>query len=149
MTAISRRNFLLAGGAVLAIPPLEIAIRAAASSHGETIARILQDRLPGLTIPAERLIEFGDEFARRHLPDLGRRFRGALLIMDNDWAEDLLPESWRFRYDAFARNLMTEFLFSTDLFTTAGGELARASYVAYFDPYVTGCANPLARFDMT
>ena len=27
MTAISRRNFLLAGGAVLAIPPLEIAIR--------------------------------------------------------------------------------------------------------------------------
>ena len=95
MTAISRRNFLLAGGAVLAIPPLEIAIRAAASSHGETIARILQDRLPGLTIPAERLIEFGDEFARRHLPDLGRRFRGALLIMDNDWAEDLLPESWQ------------------------------------------------------
>lgn len=145
--AVSRRTFLVLGGAAVAVPPLGIAGRAATSSPEATISRVLRARLPDMRIPNETLLQFGAEFVQRNRPQSGRRFDGALLIMDNPWMEGLLGENLRLKYDGFVRRMMTDFLFSTDLFTSADGKLSAASYVAFADPYELGCRNPLARFD--
>jgi hypothetical protein len=40
-----------------------------------------------------------------------------------------------------------QFLLSTDFFRFDADERRRVSYVGYYDPAVTPCNNPLARFD--
>ena len=137
----------MAGGAAIAAPPLAIAGRAVTTSHAEVIARTLKTLLPGMQIPHETLVEFGSEFVRRAQPYYGKRFDVALLIMDNSWMENFLPEKWRFKYDSLLRRMMTDFLFSTDLFTSANGNISDATYVAFADALELGCRNPLARFD--
>lgn len=67
--------------------------------------------------------------------------------MDNSWPENFLPEKWRFKYDAPLRRILTDFLFSTDQFTSANGDISDAPYVAYADARDLECRNPLARFD--
>ena len=41
----------------------------------------------------------------------------------------------------------SRFLLSTDFFRHGGDESRALRYVAYFDPYRSPCANPLAEFD--
>ena len=100
-----------------------------------------------MQIPHETLVAFGSEFVRRVRPYYGERFDVVLLIMDNSWVKRFLPENLRLKYESLLRRMMTDFLFSTDLFTSANGNISDASYVVYADPYNLGCRNPLARFD--
>lgn len=147
MVAISRRALLVGGGALVVVPPLGIAGRAVATAPEASIVRGIRDRLPGLQVSDEDMLLFATEFTKRNEPFSGRSFDAAMVVLDNPWMESLLTQSMRIKFDWFVRGMMTDFLFSTDLFTSANGEVSAAQYVQYADPYQLGCRNPLARFD--
>jgi hypothetical protein len=48
---------------------------------------------------------------------------------------------------AWSERVKLQFLLSTDFFRFDADERRRISYVGYYDPAVTPCNNPLARFD--
>lgn len=83
-----------------------------------------------------------------HRQTLGRKFDAAIFVMDNEWSRSLLPENRRGGIERFERRVLTDFLFSTDYFTSAGQDVQRMTYVDYADPYSVGCRNPLARFEI-
>lgn len=148
MAKISRRTLLAAGGAAVLVPPLGIAGRVAATSHEATVARYVRAQLPGLNMSDEVLEQFGGSFLRANPHLQGRRLQSVLVLLDNAWMRPLLPASTRVQYDWFVRRLMTDFLFSTDFFSTGNRNVATTSYVDYADPYSLGCRNPLANFDL-
>ncbi|WP_300972951.1 hypothetical protein [Sphingomonas sp. LHG3406-1] len=143
---LSRRNLLIAGGAV-GILPAFIAGRALARSPKEIIVDHLRAVTGNTTIPTANLEQFADTYVAVRRPAFGRKFEAAMVIMDNPWSRGLLPSGRRVVYEGFERSLLTDFLFSTDFFTSAGRDFQRMTYQAYADPYSVGCRNPLARFE--
>lgn len=144
---LTRRKMLIAGS-LAALPPLVIGGRALASSPEDTIVRYLRSATGNRTISEANLYQFAERFAAVHKKLFGSKFEAAMVIMDNGWSTALLPDDRRQAYEAFERSLLTEFLFSTDFFTTAGRDFEKMAYVDYADPYASGCRNPLAQFDM-
>jgi hypothetical protein len=66
-----------------------------------------------------------DAFESDHRRHAGRR------LERNQWSDEV----------------QTQFLLSTDFFRFDADETRLISYVGYYDPSVTPCNNPLARFD--
>jgi hypothetical protein len=58
-----------------------------------------------------------------------------------------VPGSLALDFDAFEGLIVTYFLMSTDFFDVGDDPQASVTYVAFGDPYVSGCANRLARFN--
>ena len=144
---MSRRNLLIAGG-ILGLAPAFIAGRALASSPEDTIVRYIRAKTGNTTIPEPNLYQFAGKFVTKYRTLFGRKFDAAMVVMDNDWSTAWIPGSRRVAYDNLERTLLTDFLFSTDFFTSADQDLQRMSYVDFADAYSLGCRNPLARFDM-
>lgn len=144
---ISRRNLLIAGGAIGIVPTM-VAGRALARSPKEIIVDHLRAVTGNTRMPTANLEQFADVFTAVRRPMLGTRFDAALVIMDNPWAKMMLPPKRRISYNNFERTLLTDFLFSTDFFTSGERDLEQMAYQGYVDPYTSGCSNPLARFDL-
>lgn len=53
------------------------------------------------------------------------------------------------RYSPFPSDVYLRYLLSTDFFRRAADEHRPVAYVAFYDPYVTPCNNPLADVDLT
>ncbi|HEX2341287.1 MAG TPA: hypothetical protein VHI98_12485 [Vicinamibacterales bacterium] len=74
------------------------------------------------------------------------------LELDPDSVRSYFADCGRYRH-GFSRRLplapdvYTNYLLSTDFFRHGGDESRRVRYVGYYDPAVTPCNNPLARFD--
>lgn len=51
------------------------------------------------------------------------------------------------RTKAWPSEVYTRYLLSTDFFVHDADERRVVRFVAFYDPYVTACSNPLARFD--
>ena len=148
MPEISRRKLLIGGAAVAVAPPVGIAARAAATSHEDTVAGYLRSALPGMQVPDTNLKQFAGRFLSANRYIQGRKLTAAMLVMANPWMRALMPDSFRIKYDWFARRILTDFMLSTDFFTAAGRNLAATAYIDYADAYTLGCRNPLANFDM-
>jgi hypothetical protein len=61
-----------------------------------------------------------------------------------DWERYIGPLS---RWRTLPPEIHTRFLLSSDFFRHGADESRRIGYVAFADPYVSICANPLAQFD--
>lgn len=144
---LSRRNVLIAGG-VVGLAPAFIAGRAVARRAEDTIVEQIRSTTGNTTISEANLYQFAEKFVAVHRPMFGRKFDAMMVIMDNGWSASLLPRSRRSVYEWLERSLLTDFLFSTDFFTSGGQDLKRMAYVDYADPYTLGCRNPLAQFGM-
>lgn len=144
---LTRRNLLIAGGAI-GIVPTFIAGRALARSPREVIISHLRETTGNRKISLANLEQFADKYILVRRPQLGAKFDAAMVIMDNPWSKALLPPGRRLVYDGFERHLLTDFLFSTDFFSTAGRDFKAMQYQDFADPYTTGCRNPLANFEM-
>ncbi len=89
------------------------------SESQQKLARSLRKRLKGLDLPDETLAAF---------------------VLDDE------EHDGRFTKDRASQPHCQRFLLSTDLFPS--GDASRPlRYVAYYDPYVTPCRNPLAPVD--
>jgi len=79
--------------------------------------------------------------------ELRRRFRYLELDEDSlaryarDYLHHLGPPSLA------GNDLYSRFLLSSDFFQSGADESSTVHYVAFYDPYVTACRNPLARLD--
>lgn len=144
---ISRRTFLLAGGAAVAAPVVVGGATLAATPEA-VVARFLRASLPGLNISDDNIHGFATRFLEPWKIRESFRLKAVLGLMDHQWLHPLLPQNYRTKYDWFTRSLLTDFLLSTDFFTSAAEAPSATNYLQYSDPYTLGCRNPLARFDL-
>jgi len=143
---LTRRNLLIAGAAT-GLVPTAIAGRALAREPQDTIVDHIRSTTGNKGISTANLYQFADKFVSIRRPSMGPKFfDAAMVIMDNPWSKRLLPAGRRIVYDGLERTLLTDFLFSTDFFTSADRDLHGMKYQDYADPYSMGCANPLAQF---
>jgi hypothetical protein len=113
--------------------------------YNKLIVSILQDRLSYLDLSEIDLDAFADDFA----DDRGTYgTRGRLLALTYpifETADFLNPaeeETMRFE-----ERVVSRFLLSTDFFWNNSDETRPVRYLAYNNPYRTGCANPLAQLE--
>lgn len=143
---LSRRNLLIAGAAAGVVPAF-IATRAVARTPQDTIVDHLRSTTGNRKISTANLYQFADKYVTIRRPAFGAKFDAAMVIMDNPWSKALLPPGRRTVYEGFERSLLTDFLFSTDFFTSGGRDMKRMAYEDFADPYSVGCRNPLASFE--
>lgn len=66
----------------------------------------------------------------------------------NAFVRDMrLHRGWAATYLAWPPDAYTTYLLSTDFFRREAGSVDPIHYVGFYDPYVTPCNNPCARFD--
>lgn len=153
MMRLSRRALLVGGGAVAAITglvgggvlvknidPAEALIRA-----------VLRDRFPDIQVTEDDLSRFaGDYLTHKVAPEeiwLLRLAGSVPGVSLSHQLRDRLPGGVRNKLAAFENSVMNMFLLSTDFFLRGPEAGPVVSYVAYADPLVNPCMNPLARFD--
>ena len=66
-----------------------------------------------------------------------------IALLANPFLVRFLPERQAAFHSDFQRMLVTQFVRSTDLLLTEPG--APVNYIAFADPYLVGCSNPLAQ----
>jgi hypothetical protein len=146
---MNRRAFLLAGtivGVGAAVPALALL----ATGPEDVVARIVRLRFPDARIAAEDLSAFARDFL------VSDRTSGAKLaalrvgmpVMQSRTLSGLAPERVQELYDRFERRVVTKFALSTGFFERAAGDQAPLRYRGLADPYLMGCANPLAVLDL-
>ena len=141
---LSRRAFLIGTGASGAGLAAGAASAAAASPQG-TVERFVRAACPAEGLSDAEVARFAKDFLERSTLSPARR-RVVLFLMENRWAQALAPEAVRARQARQERHLVTRFLLSTDAFD-ADRAPGPPRYWGYADPYESGCANPVARFD--
>lgn len=133
-----RRTFLLS--AALAVTTLGTGIGIAVSDNdpSEPISEVLARYFPETAIGAEDLALFVEDFASRH---------ERLLARQTNYLLDWLEEGGRAARQAhFESVVVREFLLATDYYEQDAVPPAHVAFIRSADPYVSGCANPLARF---
>jgi hypothetical protein len=85
------------------------------SETGQTLAKLIKKRLDMLVIPDATVAKWVNAYERNEKPWSGNKV---------------------------GRKDLQNFLLSTDLFPT-GNELKPLAFVAYYDPYISVCYNPL------
>ena len=146
---LARRRLLLAPLALLgaALLPRRTV---AADAHAPIIA-VIDRNFPGLRADRDGLDAFAADLLA--LRPAVARHPGYESYLSWSWLQDLgllrrlVPGAITGDIDAFEGTVVTSFLLSTDFFDRLGDPEGRVSYIAFADPYVSGCANPLARFD--
>ena len=140
---INRRTFLLAtAGATVAG---SAAAPALAASGQEVVERFVRRNCPTEGLSDAEIADFASAFMRRSSLT-GHRRRVMLFLLDNPWAHAAMPRRIREAQERQERHLVTRFMLSTDAFD-AGRDPGAPRYWGYADPYSSGCANLVARFD--
>jgi hypothetical protein len=156
MMQVSRRNLLLfAGTAIAGTAMAGIAMVGGAGAKmypAETMIRaVIRKRFPNVQISEDDLRSFSrDYIAYKVSPDDRWLLRVAGMAPDlslNAGLRQRLPGRARKNLDAFENSVTNMFLLSTDFFRRSPEDRHAISYVAYADPLVNPCMNPLARFE--
>lgn len=144
----TRRTLLIGGAATIAAPPLAFVGLRGLDGPEQVIAGWLRRALPGLAVAEPELLAFARTYLDGSSASGSRpKLETFLTVMRRPWLEPALPEEARGGYDWFTRELLTDFLFSTDFFTAAGQRPEKTRFTAFADPYAVGCRNPLANTD--
>jgi hypothetical protein len=95
---------------------------------------------------AQRMLELPQGHARRLASRLHylKFERADLERFIADWERYVGPLS---RWHALPPELDTRLLLSSDFFQNGADESKPVRYVAFYDPYVSTCSNPLAQLD--
>jgi hypothetical protein len=131
---ISRRTFLRVAG--VAAVPLGASLLAWHQTFAWAAGRSAAWLDAGLRSPESRLrahfhyLDLDPAGVAQFFADLGR------------YRPDLSP-----RHRPLGPSVHNLFLLSTDFFRHGGDETRRVYYVGFYDPAITACDNPLARFD--
>ncbi len=152
MMRLSRRALLVGGGAVAAVAGLVgVAVAKNVDPAESLIRAVIQDRFPDRQVTEDDLSSFaGDYLTHKVAPDDLWLLRLAGSMPDLSLSDQLrgrLPGHVRDKLSAFENSVMNMFLLSTDFFLRGPEAGPVVSYVAYADPLVNPCMNPLARFD--
>lgn len=140
---ISRRGFLLGSAGIAAV--CGSAAPALASSGQSIVERFVRQNCPTEAISDAEITDFAAAFLQRSSL-AGHRRRTVLFLLENRWAHSVVPRWVREAQERQERHLITRFMLSTDAFD-ADRERGAARYWGYADPYNSGCANPVARFE--
>ncbi len=146
---MNRRAFLLATtivGAGAALP----AIALLATGPEDVVERIVRLRFPGVAIAPADLRAFARDFLV-HDRTSGAKMaalRVGMPVMQTPWLAGLAPGRAQELYDRFERRVVTRFALSTGFFERAAGDRTPLTYRGLADPYLMGCANPLAVLDL-
>src|SRR5262249_45205209 len=155
-SAMNRRTFLLAGtivGIGAAVPALALL----ATGPEDVVARIVRLRFPDARIADAELRAFARDFLVSDRTSGAKlaALRVGLPVMQSPALSGLTPERVQDLYDRFERRVVTKFALSTGFFERAGNDAALAAsdqaplrYRGLADPYLMGCANPLAVLDL-
>jgi len=146
---MKRRTFLLATAAAAAVGGAVPGIALIATGPEDVVERIVRLRFPGVAIPVAELRAFARDFLV-HDRTSGMKLaalRVGLPAMQTPWLADLAPERAQELYDRFERRVVTRFALSTGFFERAAGDRTPLAYRGLADPYLMGCANPLAVTD--
>jgi hypothetical protein len=150
---LSRRTLLVGGGAVAAVTGLVGgAVVAKNVDPAESLIRaVLRDRFPDIQVTEDDLSRFAGDYLTHKVAQEEiwlLRVAGSMPgISLSDQLRGRLPSHMRDKLAAFENSVMNMFLLSTDFFLRGLEAGPVVSYVAYADPLVNPCMNPLARFD--
>ena len=140
---VSRRAFLF-GAAGIAVAG-SAAVPALAADGQEVIERFVRRNCPTEGLSNAEIADFAGAFMQR-ASLTGHRRRVMLFLLDNPWAHAAMPRRIREAQERQERHLITRFMLSTDAFD-AERDPGAPRYWGYADPYTSGCANPVARFE--
>jgi hypothetical protein len=153
MIRLSRRALLISGaaGAVVAGTGLAGIGVAQASTTESMIRAVIRDRFPDIRMSDEDFNRFTADYltyttveGRRWLVRLAGWMPG---LGTDDTLRASLPAAVQRRLVAAEDDIMHVFLMSTDFFLRQPEDGPTVSYLAYGDPLVSPCSNPLASFD--
>jgi hypothetical protein len=137
---VGRRQFIFGAAAAGSLAVSALGVRIWRES---TVANIVRTRVPDARVSAADMELFEKEvMAHEHV--LNRTLlvaRGLPAPLRN-----LLPQAVRAQLDKVESRIAANFLMGTDYFHP-DRKSETVSFIAYPDPYGSGCANPLARFD--
>lgn len=108
------------------------------------VIAFLHRAFPGLDMEPEGLMEFAHEIVARM--DMARHRKALhLTLLQYGAMMNFLPENIGEDQPARERAIVTMFLRSTDFLDPARGD-AQVQLLAFADPYLAGCANPIPIF---
>ncbi len=148
MERVTRRNLLI-GGAAVAVLPAGLLASHAATSRSSMIVDYLRRQLPGLAIPDATLEQFAEEYLDQRVFDPGFSvyYNAMFLMLANPMVAAAAPGRAKAAFEQFSRGLLSRFMLATDFFGAAEQQPERTHFIGT-DPYASGCANPIARFDL-
>lgn len=151
MPRMNRRAFLLSSAVVGGVGLAGTSGYAFMSTGPEeVVTRIVRYRFPEVRIAEADLQAFARDFLiydRTSRPKL-QALRLLLPMMQSDRMSMMVPARVQALYLGFERRIVTKFTMSTDFFAQPAGAGRQLTYTTFADPYLLGCANTLARFDL-
>lgn len=137
----SRRNFLIASGAAVAVIGAGISGLRLVSSREEWVGAVIRENLPGITIDAGSLAKFIEEAVRSDaLQPLTHRL--AVFAEQNvPWVAARIPKV-RNGLDKLERRVLTEFLLGSNFFRIPN---PKHETIVYYGPAIA-CGNPFVSF---
>ena len=133
----SRRSFLLAGGAVVAVIGAGISGVRFASSREEWVVSVIRGNLPGITIDTDSLVKFVEQAVRS---DALKPVTHRLAVFAEQrvpWVTARIPKV-RNGLDKLERRVLTEFLLGSNFFRVPNPE---QETIVYHGPAIA-CGNP-------
>lgn len=145
-----KRRIFIGSMAALALLGTAVGGSLVTTSSEEVIIRIVRRRFPGLNIADGELRSFARDFLvydRTSRPKLAA-LRAILPVVESPTLSGVVPDSMRALFHGLERRVVTKFALSTDLFLREADDPRPLAYTGFADPYLNGCANPVARFDL-
>lgn len=149
MVEFTRRTFMLSGLATATIG--SIATMYAVNDAEDFIVRVVRRHLPDLDISQADMATFAADFLlyeTRLTSDA--RLRLAMKfhqVLFSDVVRRFMPDIYVRRLEKAERIILTKFILSTNFFVRDQAAGTKVQYIAFADPYRSGCGNPFARFD--
>jgi hypothetical protein len=150
MAKMTRRAFLGGAAGLVAMASLGSWLAWRRNTPEVFVKTAVTRNLDGYAIAGDALDAFAADFLEAESAIM--QTRGVQLAMRarqvffSDIARRLAPRQQRYEMLWLERLIVTRFAQSTDLlYSDPGSRTIR--YIRYWDPYVSGCANTLARFD--
>ncbi len=151
----TRRTLLLSGGAVVLAGAVGAGVALSRSEIGLVKARV-RGQLPDLVMAEDELDFFAEdflEFYRRRTAQYGSRVDKEILlerglsVLPGMRELPVWPGQVAVAMERFDREVRESFFMSTDYLLARKTPGQEAFYLSINDPYLAGCANPLAQFD--
>ena len=137
----SRRSFLIASGAVVAVIGAGISGFRFASSREEWVASVIRDNLPGITIDPDSFAKFVQEIvAGDALKPVTHRL-AVFAEQSVPWVTARIPKV-RNGLDKLERRVLTEFLLGSNFFRVPN---PKQETIVYYGPAIA-CGNPFVSF---
>ena len=153
MMSLSRRALLMGGAVGTVIAGTGIAGIGVAKAHPaeHLIRAVIRTRFPDIQMTEDDLDRFTADFLTHggaSAKHWALRWAGSVPgFAPDDGLRPWLPGRLRQRLLAIEDEIMNKFLLSTDFFLRQPSDGPMVTYLAYADPLVNPCTNPLARFD--